>query len=414
MNLVIIKDLLINLLFVILPFHVYYLFVKGRHISERLQNVYWTSSGILLIFLIMSFPITVIDNHVFDLRQIPIIIAFLYLSRKIGVTLLLAMIVIRYFEGGVGFYGSLFVNVVLLLILFVIHKRFHQATTFGKFIITVILSALSSLFIFIFFLIFNNIDLTIIRICINLFIAQTIGFFIAIYSIEKVKRNADMEVNVQKAEKAQIVSDLAASVSHEVRNPLTVTKGFIQLVLNQNLEKDTKEYLQLALKELNTAENIISDYLTFAKPALENPTKLDVGHELQLVINLMKSYANMRNVKIVYHHKKDLFVIGEPKKFGQCITNIIKNGIEAMPTGGTLTVDLKDDERLITIVITDTGVGIKEDELNRIGEPYFSTKKDGTGLGMMVVFSIINSMNGKIFIDSKKGKGTRFTIQLPK
>ena len=95
------------------------------------------------------------------------------------------------------------------------------------------------------------------------------------------------------------------------------------------------------------------------------------------------------------------------------MVNIIRNGIEAMPEGGTLAVSVKSSPAKVWIEVADEGVGMTKEEVKRLGEPYFSNKIKGTGLGMMVTYSIISQMNGEVLVDSEKGKGTEFTLEFP-
>ena len=111
-------------------------------------------------------------------------------------------------------------------------------------------------------------------------------------------------------------------------------------------------------------------------------------------------------IRIKHEHEVPIFILGEPKKFQQCLLNIMKNAIEAMPGGGTLTVKTKVDNEYVCIAIADTGVGMNKLQLKRIGMPFFTTKEKGTGLGLMVVVSLINVMGGQIAFNSKRGQGT--------
>ncbi|WP_245797978.1 ATP-binding protein [Domibacillus mangrovi] len=234
---------------------------------------------------------------------------------------------------------------------------------------------------------------------------------------EEITERKKTEELVRKSEKLEIVSHLAASMSHEVRNPLTTTRGFMQLLYEDVAMQKGKPYLEIALQEIDRATEIINDYLMFAKPAPVTIEKVDVLKEIQSTIQIMTPLANMNAVQInlSFSQRGTYFIIGERKKLQQCFINILKNGIEAMPTGGELQVSLLSNDTDIQIEIRDTGIGMTSSQLNRLGEPYFSTKgaKNGTGLGMMVAFSTIKGMNGEIRVTSKVDKGTCVFIQIP-
>lgn len=223
-----------------------------------------------------------------------------------------------------------------------------------------------------------------------------------------------MRSKLVKIEKMEVVSQLAASISHEIRNPLTVVKGFIQLLKTPSLPQDTKDrYIQIALDEINRAEAIINDYLTFAKPTSDKVERLMVNEELQKVVQMLAPMAHMNSIEIVKKLQPGA-IVGNIQYFQQCFLNLIKNSIEAMPNGGTLTISSRLHGNHIIITIKDTGVGMTAEQVNRFGEPYFSTKDKGTGLGTMVAVKMIQAMQGKLHIESEVNKGTTLTITFPK
>ena len=218
------------------------------------------------------------------------------------------------------------------------------------------------------------------------------------------------------AEKYKLIGQLAASISHEVRNPLTMTSGFLQMMGKQSLGADTLErYRQHAIEGIDHATSIISDYLNYAKPAVEEARAIDVKAEIEALIPWISSLDVMSNIDIRIHHleRESIFFMGEPKKFQQCLLNIIKNAIEAMPSGVRLTITTMECYNQVRITIADTGVGMSKLQLKRIGTPFFTTKEKGTGLGLMVVVSLIHVMGGQIGFRSKPGEGTVCDIRYP-
>jgi two-component system sporulation sensor kinase B len=165
---------------------------------------------------------------------------------------------------------------------------------------------------------------------------------------------------------------------------------------------------------MDRAESIIRDYLTYAKPSPENVEILDTKKVIEEVVHMMEPFANMHGVNMITDVKETI-LSGNKGLFQQALVNIIKNGIEAMPKGGKLEIEDMSDISSSKIVIKDEGVGMTEVQKVRLGEPYFTTKEiKGTGLGMMVVYRIIETMGGKIKIDSELGKGTSVTLVFPK
>jgi two-component system sporulation sensor kinase B len=250
---------------------------------------------------------------------------------------------------------------------------------------------------------------------IELIILHIFAAVIGTILFETIVQNFNLLKRVIKAEKLEVVSHLAASISHEVRNPLTTTKGFLQLLREEDISQEKKEeYIEISLNELDRATNIIKDYLTFARPEAENNNPIEIHTELRNCINVMSPLAQMENVQFNENFSSDdILVLGDPLKLKQSLINILKNGIESYSAGGLIEVSTLKEDAHIKIVISDYGKGMTDDQVLRLGEPYFSTKSNGTGLGMMVSFSIIKAMNGHIYVKSQPGAGTSFTIFLP-
>lgn len=232
---------------------------------------------------------------------------------------------------------------------------------------------------------------------------------ILIYSKELERFNTEL----QRSEKMEIISELAASVAHEVRNPLQVTRGFLQLLEKKSGSKE-KEYLNLALEELDRASGIITDFLTFAKPEIDQVQLLDLADEFRHIEGILIPMANFQGSKITSRIPPGLYVQGNSSKFKQAFINIVKNSIEALREEGQILIWAYAQKHEIVIHIQDNGEGMEPAELARLGEPYFSNKTKGTGLGLMVTFRIIEAMQGRIEFKSGKGIGTEVVVRFPK
>ncbi|MEB9527036.1 sporulation sensor histidine kinase KinB [Bacillus anthracis] len=234
-----------------------------------------------------------------------------------------------------------------------------------------------------------------------------------VYLTEYLNKNAILRTEMQKSEKLNIVSELAASVAHEVRNPLTVVRGFIQL-LESTEDVKNKDYMRLVLAELDRAEQIISDYLNLARPQIEKKEHICLSAQLIEMTTLMSSFAAMQGVYLQVEISESLYTIGDKTKLKQAIMNVVKNGIEAIQGNkGYLKVTAMQKDETIVIRVKDSGVGMTKEQLARLGQPYYSLKEKGTGLGLMVTFSILQAHNGTLEYKSESGKGTEAIIILP-
>lgn len=243
-----------------------------------------------------------------------------------------------------------------------------------------------------------------------------IGRRFAINHDQVVKYSKELELfnnELQRSEKIEIIGELAASVAHEVRNPLQVTRGFLQLLSKKYEQKKQQEYLCMALEELDRASNIITDFLTFAKPELDHICMLNIRDEVTHIEGILLPLANLSGGEIIVNIPRNLMIRGNSSKFKQALINIIKNSIESWHQEGHIKIWAYRDNSIIVIHIQDNGEGMNQEELTRLGEPYFSNKTKGTGLGLMVTFRIIEVMNGKIHFISQKGVGTETIITFP-
>ncbi len=406
------KDLLINFLFILLPLFFVQMFylMKYTYRTEKLNRWGFAIFPIVSLVLCMLFPVKVGENFVWDLRWIPFILGGLYGSYKLGFFLLAITLFIRYLMGYEGFYIVCITFPLLLVFVLLLSKPYLRMSVKRKVVTSSLLTFLAiALYTFVSTQFFDlNVSLSI---WIQFIVVQVFGMIIATLLWEVITANFQVLQKLIKAEKLQMVSHLAASISHEVRNPLTVSRGFIQMLGGEASVEERKKYRDIAIQELDRATEVINDYLTFAKPALMQSEEINISEEMKYAVNVIIPLANMNGVeiKLALSEEETYFVKGERKKFQQCLINILKNGIESMPNNGVLTIQQSPKQ----ITIQDQGTGMTQEQINRLGEPYFTTKAKGTGLGMMVSFSIIRGMGGTIHVASELGKGTCFSIKLP-
>jgi PAS domain S-box-containing protein len=218
---------------------------------------------------------------------------------------------------------------------------------------------------------------------------------------------------ILRSEKLSVVGELAAGVAHEIRNPLTSIKGFMQLAY-QNGEFD-RQYVQIMLSEIVRIESIVSEYLSLAKPNQNAPKSLqNMDNLVRNVITLFESQTNLRNITIHSELDHSYQIMCNPNEMKQVLINIFQNAIEAIGSKGDIFISLKNIfEEGVEIIFIDNGCGIEEERLKKIGEPFFSTKEKGTGLGLLTSNRIIEKHHGTIKITSEVNKGTEVRVFLP-
>ena len=225
-------------------------------------------------------------------------------------------------------------------------------------------------------------------------------------------RKEQTESLLQKSEKLALLGQMAAGIAHEIRNPLTSIRGFIQL-FKSHLLKD--EYFDIVLSELDRINAIVSEFLVLAKPTAAVYKECDITELLNDVVTLIGTQSILNNVEIAVEYETDLPMVScEENQLKQVFLNLFKNAIEAMPDGGNIVVNVrKKGAGQIAIQIIDEGVGIPKERLSTLGEPFYTTKEKGTGLGLMTCYKIIESHHGFLDIQSTVNKGTTIEIILP-
>ncbi len=233
--------------------------------------------------------------------------------------------------------------------------------------------------------------------------------------IRDITEQIDMQEQLRKSDTLSVVGELAAGIAHEIRNPMTALKGFIQLLEN-NVGEDHHMYFNVIKSELQRIELIITEFLILAKPQATQYKQTNLKRIMRDTVELLQAQAVMHNVQFDEYYDESLSeIIAEPNQLKQVFINIIKNAIEVMQKGGFIRIRvLEGTEDTVHIMIEDEGSGIPKDKLKRLGEPFYTTKERGTGLGLMVSFNIIREHKGRIEVESELGKGSIFHLYLPK
>lgn len=231
-------------------------------------------------------------------------------------------------------------------------------------------------------------------------------------SIADVTERKQTEQMMLQAEKMNVVGQLAAGIAHEIRNPLTSLKGFIQLFRSGSVPNDM--FLEIMESELERINAISNEFLLLAKPYNLDFTLVDLKKIIVDVVRLLDTMAFSQSISIITQFKtSEAIVRGISSELKQVFINLIKNAIESMPGGGEITVVIQKKKMLIEVSVQDMGGGMTKDQINRLGEPFYTTKEKGTGLGLMVTHKIIHNHLGEINVKSHLDKGTVITVKLP-
>ncbi|MDI7743239.1 ATP-binding protein [Lysinibacillus fusiformis] len=245
--------------------------------------------------------------------------------------------------------------------------------------------------------------------------SQIFLYLIFYFTSERITKMKEYYEQVKHAERLKTTGELAAAVAHEIRNPLTVVKGYLQLYeQDATLDHPMKQSLPLLIEELENAEQVISQLLSLSRPTDLKTESVDIRTAIHSVTELLQSYGLFNSNKIEVVIESDSLIEINKIELHQLLVNIIKNAIEASNAGGEITVTAKEIEgNHVEIKVIDTGIGMSPEELALLGKPFYSLKSKGTGLGVMICTNIVEKYNGSINYKSAKGNGTTVAICFP-
>ena len=237
----------------------------------------------------------------------------------------------------------------------------------------------------------------------------------AVCVFQDVTEKKLLEAEILQMEKFSLLAELAAGTAHEIRNPLTTMRGFLQLLSNEfKVDSKGKEYCALMIEELDRANHIIKEFLLLTKPAAPKLRKCNIHDILEDIFLLIESKSLLENVALQKEFAQSLPPIEvDASQIKQVFLNLATNAIQAMPKGGKLTISTSVSNGVVLIRFADSGCGMAESKVAKIFDPFFTTKEQGTGLGLTISYRIIETHQGRLYAESSLGKGTTFYVELP-
>lgn len=241
-----------------------------------------------------------------------------------------------------------------------------------------------------------------------------IALMVVLYNDLNREARFRREMELQRFERLSTVSQLAAAISHEIRNPLTSIRGFVQLLKLRSGHLAPPGHLDIVLEEIDRVNQLIEGFRALDKPT-ERSVKgcVDLVETVQDVVTLMEGQALVKRVRLNFTTERVAPVFGDANQLKQVWINLIRNALEATRARGIIEVKVTSRDRWALVSVTDNGVGIPQAMLGKLGQPFFTTKETGTGLGLSVCYNIIHRHGGKIDVVSVPDEGTTFTVSLP-
>lgn len=229
-----------------------------------------------------------------------------------------------------------------------------------------------------------------------------------------ITQQRQIEWRIRDADRISGLASLAAGIAHEIRNPLTTAKGFLQLFGERQIGNPERRYIDLTIRELERIQQLVTDFMSLARPESPRYQCIELNNVIGDVINFMHPEATLHGVTIVQMTEHTpLYVRADPNQLKQVLMNVLQNALQACNANGEVTVNTRCKSASALIHVRDTGAGLTREQLARAFQPFYTTKDSGTGLGLAICRQIMQEHGGSIQIASEVGVGTTVTLQLP-
>jgi PAS domain S-box-containing protein len=236
----------------------------------------------------------------------------------------------------------------------------------------------------------------------------------AVVVFEDVSEQVHLEEQMAQMARLAEIGQMTATIAHEIRNPMTALKGAAQLLMQESVSTAVYAYLEIIKEEVAKLTQIADEFLEFARPLTLTRKTLALDQLLQRTLRAFEPYFREHKVETLLEANCDCTIEADPVRLEQVFNNLIQNAVQAMPSGGKLTLKMGGYHDHIYTQVRDTGIGIPEEIVSNIFSPFFTTRTKGTGLGLSIVKKIVDAHHGTIEVTSQPDEGTIFTVWLPK
>lgn len=241
-----------------------------------------------------------------------------------------------------------------------------------------------------------------------------------IFIFQDLTQLKTMEEELKKADRLSAIGQLSAHIAHEIRNPLASISGSVQLLAQgESIDQKDKKLVDIVVRETDRLNNLIQDFLSYARPMKPQKHSVSLSELIFIMDLLIEKDPRFQAVRTTFTCEEDVIIHADKDQLEQVFWNLLVNAAESMAEGGEISIDVTrtpsryGEPDKVKIIIADSGCGMDREKMGRVFEPFFTSKKGGTGLGLATVYRIIDAHGGTISVDSAKGKGTSFTITLP-
>lgn len=403
--------ILINSIFILFPLFSYFLLVIYQQDSKEKNNdLFFGLALYTILYLLLKFDLGNFDIKI-TLLTIPLFLACLK-RRTINFLILLIIVLGSYylmfkpiFLIGIGELGFYFISYLIL--------TYYKKTSFKMINFMMIIKIV---FLYLYFNLLNS-SLFSISLIIHVIFLAFVYYVLILFSyllLKKGEVTTDLHITIKQLKKEKQLRDSLFKITHEIKNPIAVCKGYLDM-LDINNKVQLRKYISIVKQEIERTLMLMNDFLSLTKLKVVKK-KIDLSVLMEDICDLGKELIKAHKMKFIDDIEDiEVYINGDYDRLKQVFINLIKNAIEAIPQTkeGIIKLEVKKQNGKVSILITDNGRGMDEDALNKVGNAFYSTKTNGTGLGVKLSKEIIDEHHGKIKYRSKTKKGTTVIIDLP-
>lgn len=401
------KNIVFNIILVLFPILIYFVYNCYNEVNNnKNKKTALELSLFTSLYLSLKFGNFEADyNDLLIICNIPILFAYLKRKEKISIILSLFLILYSYFNFDINIYLVISVLLTYFITYVVLRKKIDNKSF-------IIVTATIQAFI-ISFITFININS---KVCLTIDIFLLILVYILLsafilYLFDIMDKLSGIYLNIKELERDKQLKNSLFKLTHEIKNPLAVCKGYLTMINIDNKEK-TEKYLNIIKQEIERSLNIMADFSELNKIKL-NKELIDINMLVEEVYNSLNLLMYNKNITINYKNNEEIFLSCDYNKIKQVLINLIKNSYEAITNEGIIDIKTYKDKNSFYIEIKDNGSGMDENTLDKITEMFYTTKQEGTGLGVVLSNEIIKAHNGTLKYESKLNRGTKAIIKLP-
>lgn len=409
MELHVMKDIILNMILITFPILIYFVLVSYNEEIKIKKDTLLTITLITSLYLCLKYVQDEVNTKILLFCNIPIVIAYMKNKPVLGVFLSVANILYSHFILEIDILITI-IKYISYLVLYLCAKK--KKLSNSSFILSV---AVIQAFFLSFEYFFKDIKVSLedfLMLLIIIFIYYFLAFSI-LYLFKIMDKLESLNQTIKILEKDKMIKDALFKLTHEIKNPLAVCKGYLDMI-DINKQEKAEKYISIMKQEVDRSLNIISDFVEYNKIKIKKE-QIDLNCLLDDVYDSFKILVNNKKVKLEYKDRDDeeIYFEGDYERLKQVLINLLKNALEATEENGRIEIYSNIYKKHLEIIIKDNGIGMSKETLEKIKEMFYTTKQNGTGLGVALSNEIIKSHNGELIFESETNKGTTATIRLP-